>query len=92
MSDRKYESPGQKQAREQAADAAAVETAAKLAELKNQLDKMQAETAKAEQEAETARRKQIIESRIWQSIIVLIALLTLGATIFGALMPLCTGE
>ena len=47
MSDRKYESAGQKQAREQAADAAAVEAAAALAEIKAQLAKQEAENARA---------------------------------------------
>lgn len=51
MSDLKFESAGQKQAREQAADSAAVATAAELAEIKAQLAKQEAENAKAAKES-----------------------------------------
>ena len=72
MSDLKYESLGQKQAREQAADAAAVETAAALAEIKARLEKQEAESAKA------ARASKIRE---W--IVIAIAAATLIATIIS---------
>lgn len=39
----------------------------------------------AEERAEQADRKQIRESRIWQTVIVIIGVLTLAATIFGVL-------
>ncbi len=73
MSDLKFESLGEKQAREQAADAAAVETAAALAELRAKLEKQQAETAKAARES---RRRE------WLTIA--IAAATLIVTIISA--------
>lgn len=73
MSDLKFESLGEKQVREQAADAAAVETAAALAELRAKLEKQQAETAKAARES---RRRE------WLTIA--IAAATLIVTIISA--------
>lgn len=72
MSDLKFESAGQKQAREQAADSAAVETAAELAEIKAQLKKQEIENAEA------ARASRFRE---WLTIV--IAAATLIATIIS---------
>lgn len=71
----RYESAGQKQAREQAADYAIVELAAELKNVKAQLDAQQEENAKAAQRS--TRREWIT---------ITIGLLTLAATVlFGIL-------
>ena len=78
--------------RQVAAEESIIQTAETLRQMSDQLQQIQdtQETErqariKAEDRDETARRKQTIENRIWQSIIIAIAVLTLAATIFGVL-------
>lgn len=56
MSDLRYESAGQKQAREQAADSAAVKAAAEMAAIRTQLKT---------QEEEANKQKQLDRIRFW---------------------------
>lgn len=77
MGSMRYESAGQKQARQQAADYAAVELATELKELKAQLEIQQAENAKA---AQRSTRRE------WLTIT--IALLTLAATVLFGILAL----
>lgn len=77
VSDLKFESAGQKQAREQAADSAAVETAAELAAIKAQLKKQEIENAKAAKKS--VRRERLA---------VTIGLLTLVATVLFGIIGL----
>lgn len=78
--------------RQVAAEESIIRTAETLRQMSDQLQQIQ-DTQEAERQArieaeqrtEISNRKQTTENRIWQSIIIAIAVLTLAATIFGVL-------
>lgn len=82
MSDLKFESAGQKQAREQAADLAAVKTAAELAEIRAKLEKQEAENVKA---ARASKIRELIAIGIAGATFIATVGFGIAAVIFGFL-------